>query len=403
VALSGGVDSSVAAALLVRQGHYVSGAYMKQWSDTKEVSGVCTWKEDRRDAMRVAAKLGIDFLTLDFEKEYKEWVMGYMFDAYQAGRTPNPDVMCNKFIKFGAWLDKAHELGFDYLATGHYARLRRETQNNTKLKIQNNDQLPITNYQLLQAKDENKDQTYFLHQLSQEQLAHTMFPLGEYTKADVRKMAHEFDLPTANRPESMGICFVGEVPMKDFLQQKIHKTPGKIVMSSGEGVGEHEGLAFYTIGQRHLGVHSSKPIVHSDGRKPLYVVEKDFEKNELVVGYEDDPLLYKKQIGVQNMHWIGGSADASLCSALADKQIGASGHSRFFQLECEVRLRHRQPLQKVMVRYPKERSDEESLHVMVFDSPQRAVTPGQFAVMYKDGVCLGGGIIEYVYDTSCKQ
>lgn len=338
VCMSGGVDSSVAAALLVQQGYDVTGAYMKQWSDTKEISGVCTWKEDRRDAMRVAAALGIELITLDFEKEYKQWVMGYMFDEYQAGRTPNPDVMCNKFIKFGAWLDKARELGFDYMATGHYAS--------------------TVDGQLLQAKDENKDQTYFLHQLTKEQLEHTMFPLGEYTKDEVRKMAEEFKLPTANRAESMGICFVGEVPMKEFLQQKIKPTPGDIVMSTGNVLGKHEGLSFYTIGQRNLGVQA-------DDTKPLYVLDKNFETNELVVGYEDDPLLFKQEIAITDMHWI-------------------SGHPPTYPLECEVRLRHRQSLQKVTVH-----SDMQ----LVFESPQRAVTPGQFAVLYKNGICLGGGTI----------
>jgi tRNA-specific 2-thiouridylase len=346
--LSGGVDSSVAAALLVEQGYHVTGAFMKQWSDSTELSGVCSWKEDRRDAMRVAAKLGIQLLTLDFEKEYKEWVMGYMFQEYEAGRTPNPDVMCNKYIKFGAWLERAKELGFNYLATGHYAQVGRQEEKGKK-------------YALLQAIDDNKDQTYFLHQLNQEQLAHTLFPIGEYTKAEVRELAKKFDLPTANRGESMGICFVGEVPMKEFLEQKINQTPGKIVTSSGDVVGDHDGLSFYTIGQRH-------GLKQTGGDKPFFVVGKNFETNELIVGYEDDPLLFSTDIVLEDMHWISGEAPK-----------GA--------LTCQVRMRHRQKLQDVVV------SKDGDNWKATFAEAQRAVTPGQFFVMYKDGVCLGGAII----------
>ena len=370
VAMSGGVDSSVVAALLVQQGYDVTGAYMKQWSDTKDVSGLCQWKKDRRDAMRVTAQLGIPLLTLDFEKEYKEWVMGYMFAEYEAGRTPNPDVMCNKFIKFDAWLKKILEMGFDAMATGHYARVR--TTNSYE----------HTNYELCAAKDEDKDQTYFLHQLTQEQLSHTMFPLGEYTKTEVREMARKFDLPTAEREESMGICFVGEMPMKDFLQQKIRKNPGSIVTENGTVVGEHEGLAFYTIGQRHVGMLNVEGRMQN--KEPLYVVEKKFGANELVVGFEDSELLYKKEIEVEDMHWISGPDFAKAAPGGLEK----NGHVSAFSLDCKVRLRHRQELQDVKVT---ERNGEVML---LFTEKQRAVTPGQFAVLYKDGVCLGGGVIK---------
>jgi len=347
VGMSGGVDSSVAAALLVREGYQVTGAYMKQWSDSTELSGVCSWKEDRRDAMRVAAKLGIGLITLDFEKEYKEWVMGYMFSEYAAGRTPNPDVMCNKYIKFGAWLKKVDELGFDCLATGHYARLRMAASRKS--------------VELVQAVDENKDQTYFLHQLNQDQLAHTLFPIGAYTKAEVRALAKKFDLPTAGRAESMGICFVGEVPMKAFLQQKIAPTPGKIILSSGEAIGEHEGLSFYTIGQRHG--------VAQQGREtPLFVVQKRFDTNELVMGDEHDPLLFSTEMMVQDMHWIAGASPT-------------------LPFPCKVRMRHRQEFTDATV------TKHEDGWKVTFATPERAITPGQFCVCYKNGVCLGGGII----------
>ncbi len=358
--MSGGVDSSVAAALLVKQGYQVSGAFMKQWTDTKEVSGLCTWMQDRRDALRVAAHLGIPLMTLDFEKEYREHVLDYMFREYEAGRTPNPDVLCNKWVKFGFWLDKAREMGFDYLATGHYARLRFAA--------------PSKLYQLIEAKDKNKDQTYFLHQVGQEQLRHTLFPIGEYTKAEVRELARKFKLPTAERAESMGICFVGEVPMKQFLAQKIKSKPGNVIRSSGEIVGKHEGLAFYTVGQRHLGGSLDVKVLSLKGgdTQPLYVVEKRSSSNELVVGFEDDPLLLKKEIEVEEVHWV-------------------SGQEPKFPLKCLVRLRHRQELQKCVVdEIAKQRNSEISI---TFDKPQRAVTPGQFAVLYKNGVCLGGGTI----------
>ena len=352
VGMSGGVDSSVTAALLVSQGYDVTGAFMKQFStdsnesEAKVLTGVCSWKEDRRDAMRVAAKLGIGLITLDFEKEYRAWVMGYMFDEYKVGRTPNPDVMCNKYIKFGAWLEKIKELGFDFLATGHYARVEYDT---TKKHV------------LLQAKDDNKDQTYFLHQLNQDQLAHTLFPIGEYTKDEVRDLAKKFDLPTAGRAESMGICFVGEVPMKAFLQQKIQPTPGEIMTSAGAVIGEHEGLSFYTIGQRHV-------LAQKGGDKPLFVVQKKFDENILVVGYEDDLLLFSTESVLRDMHWVSG----------AEPQL---------PFECLVRMRHRQAFQKATI------IKEADQWKVVFEIPQRAVTPGQFCVCYKDGVCFGGGVV----------
>lgn len=344
--MSGGVDSSVAAALLLQQGYEVVGAYMKQWSDSKDLHGICSWKDDRREALRVAAHLGIPLLTLDFEKEYKEWVVKYMFEEYNLGRTPNPDVMCNKFVKFGVWLEKAMEMGFDFMATGHYARVDHSRRGGARL---------------MEAKDKEKDQTYFLHQVPQQQLQHVLFPIGEYTKPKVRALAKKFKLPTAERAESMGICFIGEIPMKEFLQQKIKPKKGKIVNSLGEVIGEHEGLPFYTIGQRH-------GFAQAGGGKPLYVVGKDQKKNILTVGFEDDPLLYKKQIEVGDVNWC-------------------NGQKQKFPLECTVRLRHRQPMQKAIL------TVSGSKIIVDFKKLQKAVTPGQFAVFYKNGECLGGGVI----------
>lgn len=338
--MSGGVDSSVAAALLVKSKKYdVTAAFMVNY-DEPLPNGESCYLPDYRDAVRVAAKLGIKILKLDFTKEYREKVLSYMFSEYEKGRTPNPDIMCNSFIKFGSWLKKAEELGFDYIATGHYA---------------------ITSGgRLFEAKDQNKDQTYFLHQLTQDQLLKTMFPIGKYTKKQVRKLAKKFQLNTADKEESMGICFIGEVPMKEFLQRRIKPTPGKIVSTKGEVVGEHEGLSFYTIGERH--VHAK-----SDKNEPLYVVKKNIEKNELIVGYENDKQLYSKESLLERTNWI-----------INEK----------FPLKCEVRLRHRQPMQKCEV-FLNEGSTK-----VVFKKSQRAVTPGQFAVFYKKGECLGGGAIK---------
>jgi len=348
VGLSGGVDSSVSALLLREAGYDVTGVYMKQWSDSKDLSGVCSWKDDRRDALRVAAHLGIPFLTVDFEKEYKKWVVEYMFREYTAGRTPNPDVMCNKFVKFGYWLKFARQKKFDFLATGHYAQIKKLGEK----------------YKMLVSKDKEKDQTYFLHQLGQKELQHVLFPIGHLTKKQVRALAKKAELPTAERAESMGICFIGEIPMKEFLEKKIKLTKGKICTTEGEVVGNHDGLPFYTIGQRH-------GFAQTGGKQPLYVVAKDFKKNELVVGLENDPLLYKKKIILSDTHFVSGQAPV-------------------FPLQCEVRLRHRQPLQKAVLEKGTKKGDT----TVIFQKSQKAVTPGQFAVFYKKGECLGGGIIK---------
>ncbi len=350
VAMSGGVDSSVSLHLLVREGYDVTGAYMKQWSDAVDVSGVCTWKTDRRDAVRVCAKLGVDLITLDFEAEYREWVLEYMFREYEAYRTPNPDVMCNKYVKFGFWLQEALSLGYEFLATGHYASLK-----NGKLFI---------------PKDKDKDQTYFLHQLRGEDLKHILFPLGDYTKSEVRRLAKKYNLPTADRAESMGICFVGEVPMKEFLEKRIEHKRGTISLSDGTKVGYHDGLSFYTIGQRTgLDIATSRDNSFIKNDRPLYVVDKKISTNELIVGYEDDPLLFKSVIKISDIHWISDIPPS-------------------FPLVCEVRLRHRQSLQKAVL--DRQNSD----FVLQFDDRQKAISSGQFAVFYLSGECLGGGVID---------
>lgn len=340
--MSGGVDSSVAAALLVRAGYDVTGFFAVNYDDPKSKNSC--WRADYEDALRVAAKLGFPLLRWDFQKAYREQVLDYMFSEYKKGNTPNPDVWCNKFIKFGVWLEKAKEAGFEKIATGHYARLKEKNGV----------------FHLLGAKDENKDQTYFLHQLNQTQLARVLFPVGDYEKTEVRKLAVDFNLPTADKEESMGICFVGEVPMKEFLQKTIKTKQGKIVTTKGEIIGEHEGLSFYTIGQRHFGGKGSNTA--------LFVVGKNLKTNELVVGKKDDSALYRDKIAVKKVHWIAGQEPV-------------------FPLICQVRLRHGQELQDCGV-------DKDSRYLTVnFSKLQRAPAPGQFAVFYRHGECLGGGEI----------
>ncbi len=347
VAMSGGVDSSVAAALLVREGHDVVGAFMKNWSDEEDpCSGESGWKAERQDALRVAATLGIPFETFDFEKEYRERVVGYMVREYAAGRTPNPDVMCNKRVKFDLFLAAARERGAQMIATGHYARVERDSDGRTAL---------------LAGTDPNKDQSYFLHQLSQEQLSATLFPIGHMLKSEVRRLAREFGLPTAAKKDSQGICFVGKVDLREFLADKIAGRPGPIVTTTGRTVGIHQGIAPYTIGQRHgMGI---------GGGAPYFVVGKDAGKNALVVAPEDDvTALHASALVAEDVHWIAGVAPQ-------------------LPLRCRARIRYRQPLQDATVT-----ADGTGVHVD-FAKSQRAVTPGQFAVFYNGDRCLGGGII----------
>ncbi len=356
VALSGGVDSSVAAALLKKDGHCVEAAYMQCWSQ----GPYCSTEKDRADAARVASHLGIPFRVFNFETEYKKAVLDYFYAEYEAGRTPNPDVMCNKEIKFGIFLSKATKLGFDCVATGHYARvqtldirskmsdIKDQTPEfrNHKSKIIN----PKSIYHLLAGVDPDKDQSYFLYTLTQEQLSKTLFPIGDYRKEDVRGLAKDFSLPTAAKPDSQGICFIGEVDVGKFLRQKIKPRPGNIVDIDGNVLGKHEGLAFYTIGQRQ-GLKISKPIPH-------YVVEKRLASNELVVAPFGSDNLFKSVLEASKPNWIGYTPEPGE--------------------KVKARIRYRQPLSGVTIK-----SVNGRVRVR-FDDPQKAVTPGQSIVFYKE-------------------
>ena len=336
VGMSGGVDSSLTAALLVEQGYEVTGVYMKNW--TQDLPGMrCPWADDLADAKRVAVHLGIDFRVFDFENEYKSKVVDYMIEEYKLGRTPNPDIMCNQEVKFKLFLETALEQGAEMIATGHYAR----TENGT----------------LLRAKDDNKDQTYFLYRVSHEALSSTLFPLGEFTKPEVRKMAEDRGLITAAKRDSQGICFVGQIGIRDFLGQYVKTVPGNIVDKlTKKVIGRHEGAIFYTLGQRHG--------LDVGGGLPYYVVGKNMDKNEVYVSTKlDDSELWKDDIALTNIHWISD-------------EVPKDG-------DYQIRIRHRAALATATL-------TDDTLHLA---EAQRAVTAGQSVVIYDGDVCLGGGIV----------
>jgi tRNA-specific 2-thiouridylase len=356
VAMSGGVDSSVAAALLKKQGYDVTGVFAKGWYPE---GMVCGWKEERRDAIRAAAKLGIPFLTFDFSKEYEKKVVEYMKKEYAANRTPNPDVMCNKYIKFGLFLEKALKMGTDCIATGHYVK-RSPAQIFYKINPPTRQVKNFEQVRLLIAKDKNKDQSYFLWTLTQEQLKYCLFPIGDYEKPEVRKLARKFGLPTAEKKDSQGLCFVGDINFALFLRKILPKKEGEIRTADGRIVGKHDGVHFYTIGQRHgLNIPGG----------PYYIVDKDLKNNILIVAEKkDEKKFYKKEIVIDAASWISEKPN------LKGMYLG--------------RIRYRQPFQKC--RIISISSDSATIR---FEKPQRAVTAGQSLVLYKGQQMLGGGII----------
>lgn len=331
--MSGGVDSSYSAVLLKKQGYDVVGIYMKNWS--RDLPGMhCPWAEDLADAKRVAVSLGIDFRVYDFEKDYKEKVVDYMFREFRAGRTPNPDIMCNEEIKFGLFYERALSEGADFIATGHYARTR--------------------DAKLLRAADDNKDQTYFLYRISEESLSHALFPIGDLKKPDLKKAAEDFGLDNAYKKESMGVCFVGDVKMEDFLREFIPVEPGPIIdEESGQEIGTHEGSVFYTIGQRHG--------LYLGGGLPYYVTRKDTEKNIVYVSRNlNAPSLWTNTLTLEDAFFRETPPE-----------------------QVEVRLRHRAPL--ISASYKD--------NILEFHSDIKRPASGQSAVLYDGDLCLGGGII----------
>ncbi|MDB4097487.1 tRNA 2-thiouridine(34) synthase MnmA [Flavobacteriaceae bacterium] len=385
VALSGGVDSSVAASLLVKQGYDVVGIFMKNWhDDTVTISNECPWVEDSYDAMIVAEKLSIPFQTIDLSKEYQERIIDYMFNEYKIGNTPNPDVLCNREIKFDVFLEIAKNLGADYVATGHYCRV-----------VSENNQ-----FKLLSGKDLNKDQSYFLCQLSQKQLSKVMFPVGELDKKEVRLIAKEQDLVTAEKKDSQGLCFVGKVKLPEFLQQKLKIKKGIVVkisnnnsqyidtpdynnhslenlrklakpfdysLNDGDVLGEHDGAHFFTVGQR-------KGLAIGGSKEPLFVIKTDVINNIVYVGEgKDHPGLYRKVLFIKNKNFHKVRLDI-------DYQKSNN--------EYESRIRYRQPLQNSKLVFDKDGV------FMVFKNMQSSISKGQFAVWYKDEELIGSGVID---------
>lgn len=340
VGMSGGVDSSVTAALLCDQGYDVTGVYMKNW--TQDLPGFeCPWKQDYQDAKRVAAQLGIPLRLYDFETEYRERVVDYMIEGYKAGITPNPDIMCNAEVKFRLFLDTALADGADMIATGHYAR--------------------VDSGRLLTAADSNKDQTYFLYRVTSEALQKSLMPVGEYTKPEVRELAHKFGLSTADKKDSQGICFVGKVGIREFLEQFVTTEPGDIKDAAGRVVGRHDGALFYTIGQRQgLGV---------GGGLPYYVTGKDMDLNEVYVTTDlQDSRLWTNTFAITAPHWIDDTPDQNAIYSVVTRY-------RAPQVACELNV------------------DDSGIWHVVMEEHVRALTPGQSAVVYDGERVVGGGIV----------
>lgn len=355
VGMSGGVDSSVAALLLKQQGYDVIGIFMKNWDDTDE-EGHCTADMDYQYVRRVSDQIGIPYYTVNFEKEYWDRVFTYFLSEYSCGRTPNPDVMCNKEIKFKAFLEKALALDADYMATGHYAQIRVLSEKNSNSH----------KYQLIRGVDRNKDQTYFLYTLGQGQLKRTMFPIGHLTKKEVRQLAKQHGLVTAGKKDSTGICFIGEKDFKNFLSNYLPAQPGKMINIDDNSVlGQHDGLMYYTLGQRKgLGIGGQG--------EPWFVVDKDIEQNILYVAQgHDHPALYSQGLIAKEPFWVGGKSPNHVFS-------------------CTAKFRYRQVDQTVNVLV-----EQDSCRVM-FAKPQRAITPGQAVVFYQGEICLGGATIDQI-------
>ncbi|MDT2829420.1 tRNA 2-thiouridine(34) synthase MnmA [Vagococcus carniphilus] len=362
VGMSGGVDSSVTALLLKEQGYDVVGVFMKNWDDTDDM-GVCTATEDYKDVAKVANQIGVPYYSVNFEKEYWDHVFEYFLAEYRLGRTPNPDVMCNKEIKFKAFLDYAMQLGADYVATGHYAQVTRDEDGTVHM---------------LRGVDNNKDQTYFLSQLSQEQLAKTMFPLGHMEKSEVREIAEKANLATAKKKDSTGVCFIGEKNFKEFLGKYLPAQPGKMVTLDGQVKGDHAGLMYYTIGQRQgLGIGGGQ----GESSEPWFVVGKELATNTLLVGQ-----------GFHHEHLYATSLEANDIHFTTNEK-------KETEFTCTAKFRYRQQDTEVKVIL----NDDQTRATVIFSEPVRAITPGQAVVFYQGDECLGGGLIDSAYNDEQKR
>lgn len=357
VGMSGGVDSSVSAALLKEQGYDVTGVFIKVWQPE---FFECTWRADRLDAMRVCAKLNIPFITLNLEAEYKKEVVDYMIEEYKKGKTPNPDVMCNKYVKFGGFFDWAMKQGADFVATGHYAR--------------NLEARPLSKYKLLAGEDKNKDQTYFLWTLTQKQLSKILFPIGEIEKPEVRKLAKKYGLSTAVKKDSQGLCFIGKIDIKDFLKNYIEEKKGNVLNEKGEIIGEHDGAFYLTVGQRH----GFKITEKTPNDSPYYIIGKNIKENTITVSqnFSKVPESESKIAKLEKVNWTLGEMPD-----LSKKYV--------------ARIRYRQPLEEcILVKSQKSiKSKENTEFELYFTKPQKAIASGQSAVIYDGEICLGGGII----------
>jgi tRNA-specific 2-thiouridylase len=360
--MSGGVDSSVAALLLKKQGYEVIGAFMKNWSDTKDpLTGKCAWRTERKYALKIASQLNISLITLDFEKEYRKDVIDKMFDKYKKGITPNPDIDCNQKIKFPLLLKEAKKRNINLIATGHYARVKKN-----KKGI----------YELLRGKDESKDQSYFLYKINQEELSHCLFPIGDYSKEQIRKIAEKNHFPNYNKKGTVGICFVGKVNLKKFLQKSIKSKKGKILDPEGKIIGEHDGIYYYTIGQR-LGPRYGFELDRGDKNKPSkwYVAKKDVKKNIIIAAPENHPLNFRKSIIVKDLHLISDNKD------------------KFKNKEKKVfsRIRHVGELLPSTLFYDKKSKQFK----VILKKAITGVSEGQAIVFYKGKKVLGGGEIRF--------
>lgn len=385
VGMSGGVDSSVSAALLKEAGYEVVGVFIKI-----EIGGNCGWREERREARRAAAHLDIPLITLDLSREYKKRVVDYFIAEYKAGRTPNPDVMCNKHIKFGVFYDWAMSHKADFVATGHYAINRCEYTNNANATNKKNRLCPNSsnsyvdsyhwyrNCQLCVSTDNNKDQTYFLWNLKQNQLPHILFPVGDKTKKEVRTLAKKFGLPNALKKDSQGLCFVGQIDFKDFLKRELAEKEGGVLDEQGKIIGRHSGATFFTLGERH----GFEIFAQSPNSQPYYIVAKDIKKNTITVSQTLHLTKAEKlEVKIEKTNWIAKMSPE-------DGPLGAvQGPSSGRQLL--ARVRYRQPLQKCQI---SQIDNQKGTATILFDQPQLAVA-GQSLVLYHQDICLGGGVI----------